>query len=99
MRKLRLSDAAQRDLTDIAEYTERVWGTEQKRVYLDRLSERFQYIRAHPTQGTPRDNLQLGSRSLPSGSHLIFYRMTPDAIEIVRVLHRRMDLRRHLRDD
>ena len=32
----------------------------------------------------------------PVGAHVIYYRQASDAIEVVRVLHGRMDVNRHL---
>ncbi|MGZ9116264.1 MAG: type II toxin-antitoxin system RelE/ParE family toxin, partial [Methylocystis sp.] len=30
------------------------------------------------------------------GAHVVFYRKAPKGVEVVRVLHRRMDFQRHL---
>jgi plasmid stabilization system protein ParE len=32
----------------------------------------------------------------PVGSHVLFYRLTDDGIDVVRILHNRMDFERHL---
>jgi hypothetical protein len=37
-----------------------------------------------------------GYFKFPGTSHLMFYRLTPDAIEFMRTLHRRMDVERHV---
>ena len=31
----------------------------------------------------------------PAGSHVVFYRETDDTIDVIRVLHQRMDIERH----
>lgn len=35
-------------------------------------------------------------RCLPCGSHLVFYLITPGTLDIVRILHERMDARHHV---
>ena len=44
------------------------------------------------TSGRPREDLAPGLRSVSWRNHIILLRYTPDAIEIVRVLHNRRDL-------
>jgi toxin ParE1/3/4 len=96
MTKLVVSDAARQDLRDIARYTEKNWGSARKDTYLEAIKGRFRLIRERPTAGAPRDEIRPGYRSLSIGRHVIFYRLTEDAVEIVRILHGNMDLHRHL---
>ncbi len=44
-----------------------------------------------------RNELLLEVKSLPIGSHTLFYRVTTDTVEIIRVLHGRQDPQRHLK--
>ena len=46
----------------------------------------------HPELGRPRPEVYSGIRSLLCRNHLIFYRIRPDAIEVLRILHGSMDL-------
>jgi toxin ParE1/3/4 len=49
------------------------------------------------SQGQRCDEIRTGYRKFPSGRHVIFYRsLETGAIEIVRVLHERMDMETHL---
>ena len=98
MKPLLIAHAAKRDLEDIAAYTARTWGVEQKRRYLDLLRGEAG-LRANPTIGTMRDAISPGVRSLASGSHRIFYRDTLDAVIALRVLHASMDTHGHLGGD
>jgi toxin ParE1/3/4 len=41
--------------------------------------------------GVARDDLRLGYRSIGVNSHRLFYRLDGDDIELIRVLHMRMD--------
>lgn len=47
--------------------------------------------------GVERSDLLLGVRSLSIQSHTLFYRVTTDSVEIIRVLHGRQDPKRHLK--
>jgi len=96
MRRLVVAAAARQDLRDIARFTEETWGLAQSRRYMSAIRERFIRIRDRPAIGAPRDDVRAGYRSLPSGRHVIFYRLTDEAVEIVRVLHDSMDVHRHV---
>lgn len=98
MKRLVLSKAAQRDLESIGEYTEQTWGPAQKRRYLAVLKEGINKVRKNPGMSPPRDDIRQGARSFTCGGHVVFYRETDDSVGIIRVLHQRMDLHRHLDD-
>ncbi|MDP0500303.1 MAG: type II toxin-antitoxin system RelE/ParE family toxin [Verrucomicrobiota bacterium JB022] len=40
--------------------------------------------------------VRVGYRKYPVGRHVIYYRVQPDALEVVRILHQRMDVERYL---
>jgi toxin ParE1/3/4 len=46
----------------------------------------------YPEFGRPRDDVRTGLRSVLAQRYVIFYRIKPDAIEIVRVLDERRDV-------
>ena len=96
MKGLVVADAAKADLRAIAAYTEETWGAKQKRRYLDELQQRFRRLRLRPSLGRRRNDIGVGYRSLRCRRHVIFYRETADDIVVLRVLHERMDVRRHL---
>lgn len=96
MKKLIVSGPAISDLEGIAAYTEKKWGQPQKAEYLERLQSCFASIQANPERGATRDDIIEGYRGVSEGRHVIFYRETDAAIEIVRVLHQRMDLAKKL---
>lgn len=95
MKRLVVSHAAQGDLRAIARYSEQEWGIARRKRYMDAIRARFKALRRHPMMGSPRADISRGYRSLISGSHTIFYRVTTDEIVIMRVLHQHMDVRRH----
>ena len=91
-----LSSKAAADLDEIYEYTILHFGLEQARVYLLGLHERFQMLAEQPTHGRKAEELAPGLRRLGYQSHMIFYLPKDNGIRIVRVLHQRMDVTRHL---
>lgn len=91
-----LTRKARTDLLQIGRYTQRRWGAGQRRKYLDQMAARMPALAVEPGMGAPRDDLREGYRSFRQGRHLIFYRQSGDGILVVRVLHVRMDVRRHL---
>lgn len=93
---VRIRPAARRDLLAIGRYTARTWGTAQRTRYLRELEARLEALAAEPALGVPRDDLRPGYRCGRQGRHLIFYRPFDDGIEVVRILHERMDVHRHL---
>ncbi len=96
MARVFLRPAARADLEDIARYTETTWGRRQRDVYLTAIDAKLGTLAAKPKIGAPRDAVRAGYRSSRVGAHVIFYREVADGIEVVRVLHQRMDLQRQL---
>jgi toxin ParE1/3/4 len=91
-----LTPAAKADLRDIWLYTMAQWGEQQAERYLQQLEQCCERLVAHPELGKARDELRVGYRSILEGSHIIIYRSHQNRIEVVRILHRRMDIERHI---
>lgn len=92
MPNFKISAKAKNDLIAIAKDTEKRWGREQRRIYLKSLDNAFHFIAKRPSIGKSCDFIKVGYRRHPQGSHVIFYRLNNQAvIEIIRVLHKRMD--------
>lgn len=88
-----LSNKAVADLKDIGRYTLRRWGREQRDIYLRKLDTSFGQLAANPLNGKECSEIREGYRKFTVGSHLILYRLwSADVIEIVRILHGRMDV-------
>jgi toxin ParE1/3/4 len=86
MREIRLANSAQLDLLDIWLY-ESAKSTETADRQIDEITALYENLRDFPEMGRSRDELFPGYRSFPKGQFLIFYRLIPEGIEIVRVLH------------
>jgi toxin ParE1/3/4 len=93
---IRLTPRAEADLEEIWDYTASGWGIEQAEHYIRELWRAMVFVAADPRRGKACDDVRSGYRRYPAGSHLIFYRTAGRDIEVVRVLHQRMDHERHL---
>jgi toxin ParE1/3/4 len=92
-----LSPAAQADLEQIWDYTHDRWGIDQAEEYLREIQRAIERAAGNPQIGRACDEIRAGYRKLATGSHTLFYRVTAESvIDVVRVLHQRMDIDRHL---
>ena len=97
MYSFRLSAKSLEDLKFIGRFTLKSWGREQLKIYLSKLDEDFHLLADQPHLGSARDDIRDGYRVYHVGRHLIFYRQKTTCIEIIRILHDRMDVETHLR--
>ena len=91
-----LSPAAQADLDDIWDYGEANWGAARAEAYLRGIQQAVETVAADPRRGRDCSHVRAGYFKFAVGSHMLFYRCTDEAVDIVRVLHQRMDFDRHL---
>lgn len=89
---LKLTREAQNDLLSIARYTKRQWGKQQCAIYIGALDKSFCLLSENPLIGRPRDDLKKGYRCYPEGSHIIYYRVKNNDVEILSTLHKSMDV-------
>jgi toxin ParE1/3/4 len=108
--RLRISHPAEADLENIFALSFERWGADGLARYSALIEAAFRAVAANPTGPTTRDRSSLvpGLRSLHlrnartaravhQPAHLIYYRAVDDgSIEIVRVLHERVDPSLHL---
>ena len=93
MKPFILTAAAKMDLRDIALFTQRRWGKEQRNVYLKQFDESLWLLAENPDIGKSCDEIRQGYRKFPQGSHVIFYRQTgSQQIKVIRILHKSMDV-------
>jgi toxin ParE1/3/4 len=91
-----LSRRAQADLDHIWDYTESRWGIDQAEAYTRQLWQHIKAIATHPTIGRACPEVRAGYHKYCSGSHFLFYRIRSDGVDVVRILHERMDFEWHL---
>jgi toxin ParE1/3/4 len=92
----RLRPKAQTDIEEIWTYSCETWGTGKARLYLNKLHLACTYLVKHPETGILRNDLYKGLHVYQSGKHLIFYLPAEYGIDIIRILHERMDNKLHL---
>ena len=97
MARYDFTEQAETDLDSISDYTLERWGQAQAEKYLDGLEELAQNLAASPGLGVSRTGLFEGLISFPYGSHIFYYVKQPHGITVIRVLHKRMDPKRHMR--
>jgi len=102
--RVRLGAAAELDFANILKWTTENFGARQSRAYRDTLVHVIGELAQGPdiVGSKVRDEIMPGLRTLHvarrgrRGSHVLMYRVGPNsAIEIVRILHDRMDFQRH----
>lgn len=93
----RLSPAAQDDLEDIWQYTVQMWSADQAETYLRGLAEALGILVAHPNIARERRDIIPPVRLHPYRSHLIVYRVEPDHLSVIRILHTRQHWQELLR--
>ncbi|WP_083900720.1 type II toxin-antitoxin system RelE/ParE family toxin [Azospirillum sp. B4] len=96
MAEYALSNKAENDLLRIARQSLAQWGRAQARRYIRGLHDQFMRLAEFPDLGRDASGIRSGCLRIESGSHVILYRKTTGGIRIVRVLHERMNLPRHL---
>lgn len=97
MKPFALTHRAKADLRAIAIFTEEQWGIEQRNLYIKQFDDAFRLLSASPALGKSCDAIMPGYRKFPQGSHIVFYKNGSNSvIEIVRILHKSMDVENHI---
>jgi toxin ParE1/3/4 len=96
MAEYRLAPTAERDMEQIWRFTARKWGVDQAHRYTDKLTAAFGTLAEAPDRAQACDHIRSGYRRRNVERHAIYFRKTPRGIDIMRVLHDRMDAARHL---
>jgi len=96
MNRYVLSPRAQADVEDIWNYTAENWGEPQAERYIRQLQEAIEAVAADPRKARSCDDVRPGYRRYPVGSHVLFFRIVDGVVDVVRILHQRMDFMRHL---
>lgn len=93
MKSFQLTLKAKSDLKEIALFTLRKWGRDQRNAYLKQFDGSFWLLAETPSIGKACDEIRAGYRKFPQGSHIIFYKQTgSQQILIIRILHKSMDV-------
>lgn len=97
MAKVKLRQEAIDDLNDIWDYTFEKWSENQADKYYATIKLACNGIGENPDVGKEYDGISKNLLGLKSGKHIIFYQsLSEDKIEVIRILHERMDLKNRL---
>ena len=96
MTRAALTPRARADIEAIWDYTASRWGAAQAVRYVRLIQAAIEALGSNPGLGAACDHIRRGYRRQRAGSHIIFYRSRGNAIDIVRILHQRMDFARHI---
>jgi len=91
-----LSPKALSDIDEIWHYTENRWGVGQAEKYIRQLARDMRAIAAKPALARPCPEVRDGYSKFKSGSHMLFIRQKKEGIEVIRILHERMDFEQRL---
>lgn len=97
MANFKLTNKAVEDLSKIWDYTFEVWSERQADIYYESLIIDCQQIADNPSLGKNYNGVTQNLLGVQSNRHIIFYRTLNDNyVEITRILHERMDLKRRI---
>jgi toxin ParE1/3/4 len=99
VRALLFSPKAQGDIDAIWEYSADHWGVDQADRYVTALRDTCAALARDERTGRDASDIRPGYRKIQSGRHVIFYGFDErGALEVVRILHERMDVRARLEE-
>lgn len=90
----RVSPLAEADLEEIWLYTAKCWSMEQADTYHRNFVKAFEELAAGLRQGRP--SVLPDFQKYLCGSHVIYFLMYADCLDVIRILHQRQDVERHL---
>ena len=97
MAKVILRQKAIDDLNDIWDYTFEQWSENQADKYYATIKFVCKEIGENPKLGREYTEISKKLLGLKTGKHIIFYQLIAiDEIEVIRILHERMDLKNRL---
>ncbi len=97
MSEYKLTNKAVADLSKIWEYTFEIWSEKQADKYYNELITNCEEIAENPDSGKNYEGISKQLLGIKVNRHIIFYRtISEDYVEITRILHERMDLKKRI---
>ena len=88
----RLTPRAVADLDAIADYTIETWGPAQLETYLMGFNKQGKMLERFERFSGERDDVHPGYRSYPEESHVIFYIINDERVDVIGIPHKSMDV-------
>jgi len=97
---VKISKLASQDIENIWLYTFENWSIEQADRYYNLIIDEIDHIAKYPFSGKDYSEIRKGYFRTSIKSHLIFYKVNKkrNEIEVIRILHQRMDIEAHLNE-
>jgi toxin ParE1/3/4 len=95
MSGFRLTPAAQADLDAIWDYTAERWSVEQANKYIRSIENACKQLAEGTRVAEAIDEVRPGFHQSAIASHILFFRLDVGTVDIVRILHRRMNYTAH----
>ena len=93
-----ISKKAISDLEEIWLYTVEKWSVNQADRYYNLIVDEINFICKNNDAGKSMEHVRKGYRASKVKSHLLFYRIQNNTVEVIRILHERMDIENRLND-
>jgi toxin ParE1/3/4 len=94
--KYRISKSAIKDLEGIWEYTFLKWSKKQADRYHNLIMNEIEFISENTPSGKSMNHIKDGYLVSYIKSHMIFFKRNDGMVEIMRILHQKMDIESNL---
>ncbi len=94
--KYRISATAIKDLDGIWKYTFTNWSKDQADRYHNLLMNEIEFVAENRTSGKSMDQIKEGYLVTYVKSHMIFFKRNEEIVEVIRILHQKMDVESNL---
>ncbi|SKA94419.1 toxin ParE1/3/4 [Paucidesulfovibrio gracilis DSM 16080] len=92
MRKVRLTPSAKGHLKSVWRYTYETWGEGKADVYLAEIDAKLNQLTDNPNLGRTRPDVKANYHSIKVNKHIVFYLFDDEHIDVIGVLHEKMDV-------
>jgi len=92
-----LTDEAAKDIEGILDHSVKNFGAVQTEYYFEALKECIELLADNPNIGYSAEDILPDYLRFPHESHIIFYKILSSSILVVRILHERMDPKKHIK--
>lgn len=96
MRNVRLTTAAKGQLKSIWHYTFETWGERKADAYLVEIEKKLNLLAENPKLDRSRSDIKEKYYAIKVNKHIVFYLYNEKSIDVIGILHERMDVMRWL---
>lgn len=89
---------AEDDLENIWLYSFETQGESQADKYYDELIKGMDLLANNPDLGVSCDEIREGYRRFKINRHVVYYKVTPSILTVIRILHERMEPAEHFKN-